>query len=441
MSFIRHVFLAIVPTLILMVGCKVSVEGSVNSDGDAGADSDADSDADADADSDTDTDTDTDDSGLAAGFSWSWTLVDYDTNAPIDCETAGAEYARIQITDSEGASHDIWWLCSDLSGETDTRQIAAGDGTVTASLLTINEVAISQTDPWTFDFKSGELDNELNSVEFGVELWNPEAAADASLTWEWMKATVEDWQDPYADAEYFSESMCTDMGIDYVFLWYWDDDSDMWRAGADVTDFTCGAIDQPTDDAIWGDEVYSGLHIDDFLLAGTYKLLLGFYAEATTTDMLLYYDSAGDTGDSLDGVLAADENTTDGTNLYTTVFEMEDETVFGVLKVEMLWGQSEGNTYDTCADSNVKEMGFLLRSDGWVAAEVELGNGLECLDWLNFEEVPVLEDAYELLVSGLSKEDDFLWYHLCTGLEPEVDVTLDTASGYECKVTNTLEGN
>ncbi|MCP4679473.1 MAG: hypothetical protein GY854_29080 [Deltaproteobacteria bacterium] len=380
-------------------------------------------------------------SGIAAGFSWSWSLVDNETNQAITCDIAGAEYARIQITDSEGASHDIWWLCSDLSGETDTWQIATGDGTVTASLLTIDEVTVSQTDPWSFNFKSGELRNDLNPVEFGVAFWNPETAADASLTWEWMKATIADWQDPYTDAEYFTEAMCTDMGIDYVFLWYWDDELDKWRAGTDVTEYTCASMDQSTDDDIWGDEIYSGLHINDFLVAGSYKLFLGFYATTDTADVLLYYDSAGDTGDSLDGVLAVDEDTTDGTNLYTTVFEMDEETVFGVLKVEMLWGQSGGSVYDTCADSNVKEMGFLLRSDGWVAAEIELGNGLECLDWLNFEEVPVLENAYELLVSGISKEDDFLWYDLCTGLEPEVDVTLEEAKGYECKVTNTLESN
>ncbi len=404
-------------------GCEISIGGDGDGDGGGG--------------------------GIAAGFSWTWSVVDELTSEAITCKIAGADYARIQITDSEGTEHDILWLCADMSGETDSWDIATGEGTVTASLLAETDdlelVTLSQTDPWTMDFKSGELRNELDPIEFGVDVWDPEIGADASLTWEWMKATIADWDDPYEDAEYFTETMCDDMGIDYVLVWYWHPYRETWRLSSRVTPLQCAEADQPTDDDVWGSEIYSGLHINDYLLAGEYQLHLGFYAQADgedSSDVLLYWDNAGGTGDSLDGVLYADDETSeeasDHTNLYTTVFEMDEETVFGVLKIELIWGQSEGGDFDTCADSNVQEMGFLLRNDGWVAAEVPLGDGLECLDWLNFEEVPVLTSAYTLLVSGISTSDDFLWYHLCEGLDPETDVTLDTATGYSCSITNTL---
>ncbi|MCP4606676.1 MAG: hypothetical protein GY847_40240 [Proteobacteria bacterium] len=416
-----------VVTMVLalgMIGCNISIGDGIDDD---------------------------DGSSKEVGISWSWSIIDDATQEPMTCEQAGAVYARVQITDSEDETHDLEWPCSDMSYETDSWDIAPGEGIVTASLLDENKEPLSQTEPFIFEFKSGEMLNEFDLVEFAVDLWDPETGGDSSLTWKWREATADDWDDdPLANSKVFTEAMCAERGIDHVYLWVWNPESQQWWTDTDVTKFRCDAYDHPDDDDIWGSDEYSGVHLNDFLVEGTYEFFLGFYAEEEVTeeekdrvDLLLYQDSAGSPGDDLDGEMKADDDTTDdpndATNVYLTMFEKEEETVFGVLKIKLQWRQSEGSTYDTCADSNVKEMGFLLRSDGWVAAEIPLGDGLECLDWLSFEEVPILEEAYELLVSGISKEDDFLWYHLCTDLTPEPDVTIEEANGYDCEIANKLE--
>jgi hypothetical protein len=272
-----------------------------------------------------------------------------------------------------------------------------------------------------------------------VDAWdNPTVAADASLTWEWRRANTPDWVDPYVDADPFDQTYCDQLHIDYIALWVWNEIWEQWWADPAWTFFEeCAAWDNPADDAFWGTDVYSGLHINDFLVAGSYKFYLGFYS---AEDLLLFWDSAGQTGDSIDGVLVDDVTLGGVPNLYVTVFDDDEESMeFGALAVNLIWHQTEGGTFDNCANSNVATMGFLLRNDGWVAAEVPLSNGIECLDWLIFEEVPVLANSYELLVSAISDDDQFLWHHLCTGLDPEVGATGETAVGSVCEVVNQLE--
>jgi hypothetical protein len=288
----------------------------------------------------------------------------------------------------------------------------------------------------TFDFEleSGQLANDLGTVDFPVEVWNPAEDADASIAWEWV------FGEDYDNGEYPTAQMCADAGIDYVNVWVWNPFWEAWWTDAAFTEFPCHAIDHAGDP--WGSEVWSGLWIQDFLKAGGYQLFLGFYQEASfgdggdTTDLLLWYDTRGTLSNP--EVLEADEDTVDGYNdLGATIID-PNELTFGVLKINLQWGQSEGGTFDSCFDSNVDTMGFLLRNDGWVAAEVPLEDGVECLDWLVFDEVPVLEEAYELLVSGMTATNQFLWYNLCTGLDPEPGVDAESAAGYTCVIENAL---
>ena len=231
--------------------------------------------------------------------------------------------------------------------------------------------------------------------------------------------------------------MCTQMGIDYAYLWVWNPDAEAWWSDPAVTQFQCDAYDHLDDNEFWGTEVYSGLFLNDFLVPGQYQFLLGFYAKGVppASDMLLYEFSAGAPGDENTGVLEADGVGT--TNFWWAIFPTTDQ-VFGVLKIALKWGTAEGTFYDTCADSTVKTMGFLLQNDGWIAAEVPLSDGGDCLDGLEFDKVPVLETPYELIVSALSVDDEFLWHHSCGDLIPEVDVTPETAVGYTCEIANQL---
>jgi len=392
---------------------------------------------------DGDDDDDDDDINIGAGFSWSWTIADEATDQALNCEEAGATYTQILITDSANVEHDIQWMCSAGSAETDSWEIATGPATVTAQLLNADKVAISATDPFDFTFESGTLSNDLGAVKFTVNIWDPDTGANASLTWQWRKATGDTVTDPLTDAEPFTQEMCDALGIDYAYLWVWNPETQQWWADPQVAEFDCAASDHPDDDEFWGTEVYSGAHINDFLVAGTYQFFLGFYAEATDTessDMLLYSFTAGGAEDENPGELTADEEFVTGTNRYFAVFENDVEYEFGVLKIELKWGQEGGTTFDSCADSTVKKMGFVLQNDGWIAAEVPLDDGIDCLDVLGLEEVPILETPYELIVSGLSLDDEVLWNHQCEGeLFPEPNVTLEEAVGYTCTIQNQLD--
>ncbi|MFO8073226.1 MAG: hypothetical protein R6V85_15245 [Polyangia bacterium] len=374
---------------------------------------------------------------IAAGFSWTWSVVDYETDEPLNCDFVGAETARITVVDDNGDMWEIDWPCYYGEGETDSWDIATGPATVTAQLLDNpgDGNVLSET-TFDFTFESGELSNDLGEVVFGVDTWeDPSQDADASIAWEWQFGPDED------SMEAPDQTMCQEAGIDYVNLWVWNPVYEQWWTDTAWTEFPCEAMDHDGDP--WADAVWAGVWLEDFLAAGDYQLFLGFYQAAAydeesseTTDVLLYYDERG----TLDSpwTLEPDENLDPPCNDLGISLLDVDAQQFGVLKINLQWGQSQGGVFDSCYDSNVATMGFLLRNDGWVAAEVPLENGVECLDWLVFEEVPVLAGAYELLISGLSTDNEFLWYNLCTGLDPETDVAVDDATGYTCEIENQM---
>ncbi|MDJ0763207.1 MAG: hypothetical protein QNJ97_09490 [Myxococcota bacterium] len=389
---------------------------------------------------------------ISAGFSWSWTVTDAETNQTITCEDAGADYTHVRITDADGVVHEnFYWLCSGMAGETDGWDIATGTGTVVASLVTVDNVVLSQTAPFEYDFQSGQMSNDLGIIDFPVEFWDPVTEADANIAWQWRVATDPNWEQLIADAEpadlptvveavsdAFTEAeggiSCADFGIDYVTLWVWNPENEQWWTDATATQLPCNEMDHVGDPEEWG--IYSGLFIDNFLVAGSYQFYLGFYGtelvgETETADVLLYWDTAGMVDSDKPGDLSATEDNFIG----WTILEQEETEQLGVLKVDLLWGSTTAaDTFGTCAESGVQEMGFVLSSGDWVAAEVELGDGLECLNQIQFEEVPVLDPPYELLVSGLSAENEILWYHICTGLTPTPGVTLEEAAAYTCQI-------
>jgi hypothetical protein len=376
----------------------------------------------------------------ADSLDWSWSIVDYgDPSIAYDCGDVGAEYTRLTIADADGVEHTFYWMCADSAGtwEADEENaealIAGGNATVTAELLTSGDAVLSTG---TFEFEFDGIINDLGAVEFAVDMWDPEAEADASIWWQWQLADECIPFEDTVDGDWPTEAECAAAGIDYVNLWIWNPVVEQWWTDSTWTEFPCGAFDQ--DDGYF----YSGLWLPEFLQAGTYQFFLGFYQEAAyneggdTTDVLLYYDTRGTSDDPHNGQIFPDDevggyNDLGCTALDTAAYDM------GVLKVNLQWGQSQGGVFDSCFDSNVGIMGFLLRNDGWVAAEVPLSDGVECLDWLVFEEVPILVDPYELLVSGISDANEFLWYNLCTGLDPEPG-TVDDVTGYTCEIVNQL---
>jgi hypothetical protein len=377
------------------------------------------------------------DGDIAAGFSWSWEVMDVDYSVNYTCADVGAEYAVIRVTDSEGVSHEFYWLCDDASGETDGWEIATGTATVTADLVTSGDGVLS-TITFEQDFESGSLSNDLGLVQFGVDVWDPEAEADASLWWQWQfRSECIPFEDT-VDGDWPTEDECIEEGIDHVDLFIWNPNVEQWWIDDYWSEQPCGAFDQ--DDGYF----WAGLWFEDFIAAGNYQFFLGFYGltgyeeGGDTTEVLLYYDTRGTSDDPHNGDIEADDPPDTGYNdLGCTALDVSAYE-FGVLKINLLWGQSQGGVYDSCLDSTVAVMGFLLRNDGWVAAEVPLSEGVECLDWLVFEEVPILADPYELLVSAISDSDDFLWYNLCVGLEPEDVASVDDAMGLECEIANQL---
>ncbi len=356
-----------------------------------------------------------------AGLSLSWVVVDQQ-GTEIPCGWSGAQWVEVEVVDSKQVTHPIYsFECSAGEGETDW-DFATGPATVTVRLVSeLGEEAISEVER-SIDLDSGRLDNDLGEIQFVNDI-----EYNGSLDWKWRKATVDNWTDPETDAVPFDAAMCDDMGIEHVTLSVWDEEAGRWWNSDAMTDIPCAN---------------SGLSLENFLPAGTYKLQLGFYKDSTygegsdTTEMLIYSDSAGASGEDKDGVLNAGE-----TPRYFTVFEADEIAEFGVLKINIEWGLDDETSYGSCGDVNVKEMAFLLgvSENDWVAAEVELGDGLECLDWLNFEEIPVLEEdgTYELLVTGLSEDDEILWSDWCVGMSPDVGVDMDDAEVNVCQILYT----
>lgn len=383
----------------------------------------------------------------ADSLDWTWTIVDNSDNTiGYSCADIGADYTRLTINDADGVVHEFVWECAGGNGTWDADEeagealIVGGNASVTADLLTFSELVedAGVLSTITFDFEFDGIINDLGAVEFAVDMWDPEAEADASIWWQWQFAEECIAFEDTVDDDWPTEDDCAAAGIDYVNLWIWNPNVDEWWTDLDWTEFPCGAFDQD-DDYYW-----AGLWLEDFLQSGTYQFFLGFYQEAAydeeggdTTDVLLYYDTRGTSDDPHNGVIDPDDPPDEGYNdLGCTALDV-DAYDLGVLKVNLQWGQSQGGVFDSCFDSNVAIMGFLLRNDGWVAAEVPLSDGVECLDWLVFEEVPILIDPYELLVSGISTSEQFLWYNLCTGLDPEVG-EVDEVEGYTCEVVNQL---
>lgn len=469
-----------------------------------------------------------------AGFSVTWTLQN-EAGVPITCELADAAQVRITIVDSEGATHRFTASCNAGEFETSDWIIATGPGQVSAELVSTGGIVLSSLAPYTFDFDSGTLDNDLNPIIFvvsGVEAPAPELAVtvswqivgadgssvdcgsagatfvrfnlvdasgvtyelgpapcestgiltevvtpvvapgeasldaillngdrqaihtsaqtvtvpegtgaleigpvvievepvqvggDASLTWEWK----------IGDA-YFTAASCEEWGIDYVTLWIWNDTASEWWTDPAFSKMRCDAFDRQTDDAVWGATSYSGLYIEDFLPAGQYNLFLGFYGEGETEDaedVLLFYDSAGPEEPEKDGVLQSDEALTPPTNHYVTVFEVDEASTFGTVRVTIRWQHPETGELTTCEEAGVVDMGFQLTNEDWVASEMDLGLGYGCENTMLFDGLLITGFPYELLVYGVSAEDA-LWYGVCTDLVPDAEGTTEPFT-YTCDV-------
>jgi hypothetical protein len=362
-----------------------------------------------------------DGTGTVMGFSVQWELSNWDTGEAINCEDARAQTVRITVVDSKGTAHEYYWFCSDGNGEID-RELAAGNASVTAELLSGDTIVSEATFPHMLSSDTGP--EELGLVDFGVLIYDPVSLADSSIEWQWRNSdAVDDWM---------SAADCEAAGIDYVYLWVWNAYTQTWWTDPGWTEFACEAHDHEDGKGLW-----SGLHIHDFLEAGDYQLSLGFYQEVDytdgggdTTDLLMFHDTRN-------VALVADATADDHNDLGFTVID-PDQEAFGVLKIHLIWHQTDGTQFADCYNSNVNAMGFGLRNSGWVAAEVPVDAGPGCLDLLVFEDVPILSDAYELLVTGATADEEILWFALCTGLDPEeVDAPTD-AGGFICEIENQL---
>ena len=362
---------------------------------------------------------DGDGTGTVMGFSIHWELSNWDTGEAINCEDARAQTVKITVVDSMGATHEYFWFCSGGKGEID-RELAAGNASVTAELLSGDTVVSEATFHHTLSSDTGA--DDLGLVDFGVLIFDPVSLADSSIEWRWTNSdTVDDWM---------SATDCEAAGIDYVYLWVWNPNTQTWWTDPGWTEFACEAQDHGDGEGLW-----SGLHIHDFLEAGEYQLSLGFYqevdytdGEGDTTDLLMYHDTRSVT-------LVADATADDHNDLGFTVVDPDLET-FGVLKIYLNWHQTDGTQFADCYNSNVDVMGFLLRNSGWVCAEVPVDASPGCLDSLVFEDAPILSNAYELLITGATVDEDILWFALCTGLDPEeVDAPKD-AGGFICEIGN-----
>jgi hypothetical protein len=371
--------------------------------------------------------------GLTAdGFAWSWLVTDAD-GAAHGCADVAADLARLVVTDADGVAHVFDWRCGDDLGAWEAasgdQELATGPASVTAQLIRLVEGAseleeqVLSAGSFTHDLSVVAASNDQGQVQFVVDVWDPQDAADASLLWSWQLGA--EWIDDPTAEDYPTNAECAAAGIDYVNLWVWNPEYEQWWSDTSWTQFPCGAYEHDSGGT------FAGLWLPEFLNAGSYSFFLGFYAEGDQVDTLVYYDDS-----RTDVELAPDATTGPSYNdLGGTLIDPAGHGI-GVLKVDLSWEQAGGGLAD-CYESSVAAIGFRLARDSWVAAEVPLSEGAECLDELVFAELPVLEGGYELQLLGLSVDHRLKWYQVCAELEPDGDATgAEDAAARECQISN-----
>ncbi len=358
---------------------------------------------------------------LAVTISWQIATADGTT---VTCESAGATFVRFTLVDSIGAAYELGPAPCESEGvltEIVSPIVAPGEAALDAFLLNSAQEPI-HTSAHVVTVPEGEGDLEIGKVVIEVE--PVQVGGDASLTWQWK----------IGDA-YFTAADCEEWGIDYVTLWVWNDTASEWWTDPAFSKMRCDAFDRQTDEAVWGATSYSGVYVEDFLPAGQYNLFLGFYAVGETEaaeDVLLFYDSAGPEEPEKDGVLQSDEALTPPTNHYVTVFEVDEASTFGTVRLAIQWQHPETGELTTCEEAGVVDMGYQLTNEDWVASEMDLGLDFGCEDTMLFDGLLITGVPYELLVYGVSV-DDALWYGVCTGLVPEPEGTAEPYT-YTCDV-------
>jgi len=381
---------------LMAVGAACSVK--LGEDFDAGFDGgDADADADGDADG-------------TASVQFNWAI--QDANSPsttYTCEEVGAAYIQISFTTSQETYYAAWY-CTGSSGSAETgKDFPAGTGTVTFELLDVDgnviTTGVDENGAAWGDVELAEGVNDFGKVEFQFvsdDVWDP-TGTDATILYNW---TIDD-SPPTAD-------LCTTAGVDYMTLWIWNPDTEDWWTDESIlkADCTAGGI-QPT---------------DKFLAAGSYKFFGGFYKDnQPNPDILVYYDDFGD--QAMDIVAQDAPNDLDVVNITTGAMQL------GNLTLNLKWQDASGAFQTDCTKAGVMKMGFLLRSDGWVAAQVPLTKeqAIDCLDQLVFEGVPY--DTYEFLAEGVDDGYKIMWYHICNNI-----VMSQADATYECDISYQTPG-
>ncbi len=387
----------ILAVLALLGGTACTVNVGENTDG--GTDGgDADSDADGDQ------------GQAAAKFTWALQDAD-DASATYTCEEVGATYVSMQIT-VQGTTYDAAWYCTGASGSAATTQdFPTGEGSVKFELLDAdgNVVATGvdeNGDSWQ-DFQITLADgmNDFGQVRFlftSDQVWDP-TGTDATILYSW---TINGNAPTAAD--------CDQAGIDTMTLWIWNPDTETWWTDGDVMTADCSA---------------GGIQpVDKFLAAGTYTLFGGFYkSHAPNPDVLVYYDDF----DNADWNILAQDDPND-----LGVLDIVAGTIqVSTLTLDLQWQDSQGHYQTDCTKAGVKKMGFLLRSDGWVAAEVPLtpDQAIDCLDQVVFEGVPY--DTYEFLAQGMGSSQHVMWYNICKNIAVNAATT-----DYTCQIAYQVPG-
>jgi len=392
-------------------GTDAGADGAADVDTDTDADSDADGDTDTDADADADAEADAEaDNKASVQFDWAIQGTDFPVRT-YTCEEVGAAFIQMSFTVGQD-THYTAWYCTGSSGSAETdANFPVGTGTVKFELLNINGNLITtgvdkNGNVW------GEVElvkgaNNLEQVDFQFasnDVWDP-TGTDATLWYTW---TIDDPNPDDTDFPVPTADQCTTAGVDYVVLWIWNPNAEDWWTDESIMKADCAA----------GEIIPS----DKFLAAGIYKFFGGFYKDNQPgPDILVYFDDFGDP--TIDIVAQDAPNDLGVASIVTGAIQLGD------LTLNLKWQDSDGNYQTDCTKAGVKKMGFLLRSDGWVAAEVPptMDQAIDCLDEVVLEGIPY--GTYEFLTEGVDDSYHIMWYRICN----EISLSQPEAS-YDCEI-------
>ncbi len=340
-----------------------------------------------------------------------------DSRNPVNiCESSGTAFFSFILTDASGRIYEL----NDAPCR-GTFNLATRLPTIATPGKALLEVVFRNSRFKEIDRRSLDVViSKDNIVSISVRISPPvkTMGGDVGITWQWT-----------SDGHPLTEEDCNQIGIDYALIYIWDESLQSWWTDPITASAPCSAFDHAYDDALFGNDIYSGIYISRFLPPGRYKLSLGFYRVSGNndrsfgSDVLVRFDS--NIGGSFSDFSIGNHN------IFVTDLS-EPISSRGAVRIFPDWEKDDMNSAPVCG-KDIKKMGVVLESEKGPASSLKLSNPIACSDELYFDNLPKLKHPYRATIYGLDSMGQMLRLGMCENIYPK-DLS-DADMSYHCLVS------